>query len=188
MTLAQLLRQPISQAEMAGLVGVSPARISQLVGDGTLVRDECAGAWLLAYCERLRLEAAGRAASGDLDLTTERALLARAQREAQEIKNEVARGTYAPIALLAEVLANASKSIADHLDALPAKLAKTCPDLPDDARTTLMATLAVARNGWVAATRRLAVPEVETVPQDEDEEVDPASAGGPDLDDDEVQP
>lgn len=92
---------------------------------------------------------------GSLDLLTERTLLARAQREAQEIKNEVARGTYAPIEILADVLADASQSIADHLDQLPAGIARVCPELPQFVRDLIMTTAARARNEWVRKTCEL---------------------------------
>ena len=84
----------ITQAEFAVIIGVSEAKVSQLVAEGVIQRGQIAHMWLLEYCERLREVAAGRASveAGGLDLVQERAALARSQREAQEIKNAVARG------------------------------------------------------------------------------------------------
>ena len=77
------------------MVGVSEASISKRVSDGVLIRGECVHAWLIGYCEHLRDQAAGRLGETlGLDLVQERAGLARAQREAQELKNAVARGEY----------------------------------------------------------------------------------------------
>lgn len=86
---------------------------------------------------------------GSLDLLTERAMLARAQREGQEIKNEVARGTYAPIEILADALADASQAVVDRLDQIPAGIARVCPDLPQAVRDLIMTTIAEARNEMV---------------------------------------
>ena len=80
MKVVPLLDQPISQAEFAALIGVSEARVSQLFTEGMLTRGGTAHEQLLAYCERLRDQAAGRMGSdaGGLDLVQERAALARA--------------------------------------------------------------------------------------------------------------
>jgi phage terminase Nu1 subunit (DNA packaging protein) len=53
----------------------------------------------VAYIRRLREQAAGRAAVGDLDLAGERAALAKAQRERIEMQNAVTRGELAPVVL-----------------------------------------------------------------------------------------
>ena len=44
------LDAPISQAEFAQIVGVSEARVSQLVSEGVIVRGDSALEWLTAYC------------------------------------------------------------------------------------------------------------------------------------------
>ncbi|MCS4508902.1 hypothetical protein [Xylophilus ampelinus] len=159
---------PIQQAEFAELVGISPAKVSQLVADGVIVRGQTAHAWILDYCERLREVAAGRASgeAGGLDLVQERAALARAQREGVDIKNAIARGQYAPIELLTAVLATASQSIADRFEALPGALHKVCP-LPVEGRNALETALASARNDWLRSTAALAVEALE---EDDDEE------------------
>lgn len=127
------MRQAISQAEFGAWVGVSEARVSQFMAEGVLTRGESGHEWLIAYCERMRDMAAGRASSelGGLDLVQERAALAREQRLGIAIKNAVARGEYAPISLLAEVLATASQSVSERFEQLPGLLRKGCPELPD---------------------------------------------------------
>ncbi|WP_445289091.1 hypothetical protein [Variovorax atrisoli] len=169
------MRQAISQAEFGAWVGISEARVSQLMAEGVLTRGESGHEWLVAYCERMRDIAAGRASSetGGLDLVQERAALAREQRLGIAIKNAVARGEYAPISLLAEVLATASQSVSERFEQLPGLLRKVCPELPDAARDQVMSAIADARNQWVRATARL-VAEAVTAPDDDlEEEGDP---------------
>lgn len=172
MKVIEQLQQVVSQAEFGQWVGISEARVSQLMSEGVLARGETGHQWLVAYCQRMRDIAAGRASSeaGGLDLVQERAALAREQRHGIALKNAVARGEYAPISLLAEVLATASQSVSERFEQMPGMLRKVCPELPDAARDQLMSAIADARNEWVRATRRLVVEEV-TVP-DEDEEGD----------------
>lgn len=166
-----MMRQSISQAEFGAWVGISEARVSQLVAEGVLTRGESGHEWLIAYCERMRDIAAGRTSSetGGLDLVQERAALAREQRLGIAIKNAVARGEYAPISLLAEVLATASQSVSERFEQLPGLLRKVCPELPDAARDQVMSAIADARNQWVRATARL-VAEAVTPPDDDLEE------------------
>ena len=157
MKVTPLLDQLTSQAEFAEMVGVSEARISQLMADGVMARGDTAHGWLLSYCERLRDQAAGRAGSesGGLDLVQERAALAREQRIAQELKNQTARGEYAPIGLLADVLGRASSSVVDRFDLLEGDLRKACPDIPDEVLLTVLGVNAKARNEWLRSTSRL---------------------------------
>ncbi len=158
------LDAPISQAEFAQIVGVSEARVSQLVSDGVLTRGETAAQWLLAYCERLRDQAAGRLGDSlGLDLVQERAALAREQRIGQEIKNAVARKEYAPVGLLADVLGQAASAVVDQFEQLEGMLKKACPDLPDEAKTTVLTVIAKARNQWIAGTERLVSDSVDAM-------------------------
>ncbi|MFZ7309768.1 hypothetical protein [Comamonas jiangduensis] len=163
----------ISQAEFAQMVGVSEASISKRVSDGVLTRGECAHAWLIAYCEHLRDQAAGRLGETlGLDLVQERAGLARAQRESQELKNAVARGEYAPIGILADVLALASSAIVDRLDQLEGQLRKACPDLPEEARMVILRVIADARNEWIRSTSKLVADSLDRMAQSEADEAD----------------
>jgi phage terminase Nu1 subunit (DNA packaging protein) len=142
----------VSQAEFGNMVGISQQAVSQCVQSGVLTPGgDCAG-WLREYCSNLREVAAGRAAGGSLDLATERALLAREQREGQRIRNAIARGSYASIDLLSDVLANASQSVVDRLDQIPAAISRVCPDLPLAVRDAVMTEIASARNEMVRKT------------------------------------
>ena len=155
MKILPYLDAPISQAEFAQIVGISEARVSTLISEGVLTKGDNAHGWLLGYCERLRDMAAGRASVGGLDLVQERAALARSQREAQELKNAVARGEFAPIGLLADVLGQAASAVVDRMDQVEGDLRKACPDLPEDARVVVLRTLANARNEWIRSTAKL---------------------------------
>lgn len=155
MKILPYLAAPISQAEFAQIVGISEARVSTLISEGVLVKGDSAHGWLLGYCDRLRDMAAGRHSAGGLDLVQERAALARSQREAQELKNAVARGEFAPIGLLADVLGEASSAVVDRMDQVEGDLRKACPDLPEDARVVVLRTLANARNEWIRSTAKL---------------------------------
>lgn len=158
------------------MIGVSEARVSQLVSEGIIVRGDTAHEWLIGYCERLRDQAAGRAGSetGGLDLVQERAALAREQRIAQALKNDISRGEYAPIGLLTDVLATAGAAVVDRFEQLDGALRKACPDLPDEARTTIMTVVASARNEWIRSTAQLVDRSLDDLlaEQAEDDQVD----------------
>lgn len=158
---------------MADIVGVSQQNISALQGEGKLPAVGSTGQIILAYCQRLRDQAAGRmgAEIGGLDLVQERAALAREQRLGIEIKNAVARSEYAPITLLAEVLAAASQSVVERFEQLPSLLKKSCPDLSADANVQIEAIIVAARNEWVRATESLITAKL-TEQDDEFDEVD----------------
>jgi len=117
------------QRQFGQLVGVSQAAITAAVSEGILPRDGTYREWLLAYCGRLREMAAGRYSASDLDLTEERARLARAQSERIEMDNAVTRGELAPIDTLRDTLAPVVAQIAAHLDAIPGKLKREAPHL-----------------------------------------------------------
>ena len=152
---------PISQAEFAEMIGVSEARVSQLVSEKVITRGDTAHEWLLSYCERLRDVSAGRAGSDGTDLAYERALLTRSQREAQDLKNKVARGKFAPIGLLADVLGLASSAVVDHMDQVEGQMRKACPDLPYDALVVVLRVLAGARNEWIRVTTKQISEQIE---------------------------
>lgn len=152
-----------TQATVAAVVGVTQQNISALVVDGKLPAGGSLGDLVQAYCQRLRDQAAGRlgAELGGLDLVQERAALAREQRINIEIKNAVARGEYAPITLLAEVLATASQAVSERFEQLPGALRKACPEMQDSERDQIMSVIADARNEWVRATFKLIVQRLE---------------------------
>lgn len=164
------LQSRATQAQVAMVVGVSQQAISAMVSEGKLA---CDGALLgdvvAAYCERLRDQAAGRLGDGvgGLDLVQERAALAREQRLSQAMKNAVARGEYAPIGALADVLGMASSAVVDRIDQLDGALRKACPDLPEDVRSTVLQVIASARNEWIRSTAKLITTEVQGMVDDD---------------------
>lgn len=160
-----------TQAALAVLVGVSQQAISALMAEGKLPSEGTLGQLLLAYCERLREQAAGRLGDEDngLSLTGERAALARAQREGIEIKNAVLRGEYAAVSLLAETLATASQAVAERFEHLPGRMRQAVPDLPAAALEQALAVLAEARNEWVRSTVALVAARIEPELEVDDE-------------------
>ncbi len=167
------LAAPATQSDVAMVVGVSQQAISALVTEGKLQTAGTLGEVLQAYCQRLRLQAAGRMGDevGGLDLVQERAALAREQREGQAIKNAVARKEFAPVGLLADVLGMAASAVVDRFDQLEGALRKACPDLPDDAKTTVQSVIAAARNEWIRSTERLVTEAIDAMlaAQDDDD-------------------
>lgn len=168
----------MTQAAFGELVGMSQQAVSEFIKVAALGPGVSGAEMLLAYCERLREVAAGRgyADAGGLDLAQERAALAREQRLGHEIKNAVARKTYAPIALLAETLATASQAVVERFEQLPAALKRSCPDLPEQARDQVMSAIAAARNEWFARTVQLVTEQISV-----DEFADEAGGGDEDL-------
>jgi phage terminase Nu1 subunit (DNA packaging protein) len=144
-----------TQSAVAAVVGVSQQAISAMQADGRLPSAGTNAEIVHAYCARLREQAAGRYTEGPLDLSQERAALAREQRAGLEIKNAVLRGDYAAVTLLADVLATASQAVSERFDHLPGVLKKACPQLDDAARDQVVAVIAAARNEWVRATAEL---------------------------------
>jgi len=166
--------KPLLQADLAAHLDMSDRNLRELLttlalDHKTATVDEVR----IAYIRRLREQAAGRmgATENGLDLAAERAALAKAQREGVEIKNNVLRGDYAAVTLLAEVLANASQSVAERFDHLPGLLRKTLPDLPQAAVDQVMAVIATARNEWTRSTVELVRTSL-AAPDDDEPELD----------------
>jgi len=153
------LTAQITQQRFGEVVGVSQQAVSDLVRRGVLSEIAPAGAWLLAYCGHLREVAAGRATSGDLDLASERAALAKAQREKIEMQNAVTRGELAPVALLEQVLSATASRVAGILDAIPGMVRRRVPQLSADDIVLVAEEVARARN--TVAGMRLVDVDVE---------------------------
>lgn len=100
----------------------------------------------VAYIRRLREQAAGRAAVGNIDLATERALLAREQREKIAMQNAVTRGELAPVILIEQVLSNAASKVAGIFDAIPGMVRRRVPQLSADDVSMIAEEIAKARN------------------------------------------
>lgn len=165
------LDQQATQAAFGELVGIAQPSVSTLMTEGKLPSSGTLRELLLAYCQRLRDQAAGRL--GDtmgLDLVQERAALAREQREGQAIKNAVARREFAPVGLLADVLGMAASAVVDRFDQLEGALRKACPDLPDEAKTTIQQVIASARNEWIRSTERTVFDRIDSMLTDQDDD------------------
>ena len=161
------------QAEIAAHLDISDRRVREIATEWSV--DSAAlslAEWRVRYIRQLREQAAGRAGAGDLDLVQERAALAREQREGQAIKNAVARKEFAPVGLLADVLGMAASAVVDRFDQLEGALRKACPDLPDEAKTTVQQVIANARNEWLRGTAALVADGLDAMLAGQDEEGD----------------
>ena len=152
-------------------MGVTQPAISAMMADRRLPQN---GTWLeliRAYVGQLRKTAAGRGEEVS-ELARQKTLLIKAQTEAQDLKNAVARGEYAPIGILADVLALASSAIVDRLNQLEGQLRKACPDLPEEARMVILRVIADARNEWIRSTSKLVADSLDRMAQSEADEAD----------------
>lgn len=154
----------VRQADFAELVGISQQAVSQLIQKGALEPGDTLGRWILDYCDRLRDQAAGRDADGSL--SKERAALARTQRVGQEIRNAKEMGEWAPIGLLADVLALAASAVTDRFDSLEGAIRKACPDLPGTARDEIRKVIVSARAEWISSTAQLVDKALDAVTED----------------------
>lgn len=166
-------RQP-TQMEIAEHLDMSDRNLRDLLQSLNMDHKQVSlSALRVAYIRRLRDQAAGRlgAETGGLDLVQERAALAREQRKGQAIKNAVARKEYAPVGLLADVLGMAASAVVDRFDQLDGAMRKACPDLPEEAKTTVQQVIANARNEWIRSTERLVTEAIDAMlaAQDDDD-------------------
>lgn len=143
----------MTQQAFGALVGVSQQAIGSLVGRGVIDQEMTGHQMLQAYCSHLREHAAGRASDGDLDLSQERAALARSQRETVDMKNAVTRGELAYVTLIEQVLSNAGSKIAGILEAIPGAVKRRVPSLPASEIKAISTEIARARN--IVATMSL---------------------------------
>lgn len=104
----------------------------------------------VAYIRRLREQAAGRAAAGDLDLAGERARLAKEQADRVAMQNAVTRGELAPVVLLEQVLAATAGKVAGIFDAIPGMVRRRVPRLTREELDLIAAEIAKARNAVAA--------------------------------------
>lgn len=100
----------------------------------------------VAYIRHLREQAAGRAASGDLDLATERARLAKEQADKVAMQNAVTRGDLAPVVMIEEVLTKTAARVAGIFDAIPGLVRRRVPSLRSEDIDLIAAEIARVRN------------------------------------------
>lgn len=123
----------------------------------------------VAYIRHLREQAAGRAASGDLDLATERARLAKEQADKVAMQNAVTRGDLAPVVMIEEVLTKTAARIAGIFDAIPGLVRRRVPSLRAEEIELISAEISRVRN--VVAAMSLADLNDEQVAANESENV-----------------
>lgn len=124
------------------------------------------------YIRRLREQAAGRFASGDLDLAGERARLAKEQADKVAMQNAVTRNELAPVYLIEEVLAKAGARAAKILDTLLGTIRRREPSLSADTLSAIARDIAKVRN--LAAAVSLADLREEGQPDDQGDDHAPA--------------
>lgn len=144
----------VSGRDLEDFFGVSAVTVSALTKKGVIVRlghgSYALRASTRAYVAHLREQAAGRAASDDdngpPDLARERALLARAQREGQVMKNAVLRGELLPVDDVEAVVGAVLDATRAKVLALPTKIAPRCVGLKHltEARDVLAASVTEA--------------------------------------------
>jgi phage terminase Nu1 subunit (DNA packaging protein) len=113
--------------EVAAHLGVTIKYVQDLIANGTIAKkgrgeydlDECRQ----SYIARLRESAAGRANAGDLNLTDERARLAKEQADAKEMENAITRGELVYIEDVAKRVEVALSNVKTKLLAVPTKVA-----------------------------------------------------------------
>lgn len=136
-----------TQSEFGGIVGISQPAVSGLIQRGVLAEGATVGEWVLAYCDHLREVAAGRTSDTEgVNLVTERALLAREQREKIAMQNAVTRKELAPAYALEEILTRAGTRAAKILDTIPGEIKRRVPQLTADDIRVVASTVAKARN------------------------------------------
>lgn len=138
--------KPTTQQRFAEIVGISQQAVSDLCRREVLMQGQNAGEWLQRYCSHLREQAAGRAANGDLDLATERAALARAQREKIEMQNDVMRKEFGPIEAMEMGLSDVMARVASKLETIPGKLKIASDQLTAEDLDLVSGVLADVRN------------------------------------------
>jgi len=136
------LDNSITQREFAELIGVSEPAVSGLVKRGVLMPERTAAEWVLAYCEHLREQAAGRS----VELSTERAGLAKEQKLRARIAKLKELGEWAPIENLTLVLSRVTAQIASAFDAIPGALKRAYPELTAEQLNLIRGELGNARN------------------------------------------
>jgi len=164
----------MTQARFGSLVGVSQQAIGKLVEKGVIDSSMSGQAMLHAYCSHLRETAAGRQATDgdlDLDLVTERALLAREQRVRLAMQNGVTRKELAPVVLIEEVLAKAGSRIGGIFDAIPGAVKRRVPSLSSEEIGNIEKEIVKARNIVAAISLDdLREPDEDAEPADQAQE------------------
>ena len=144
-----------TQQEIAHHLDISDRRLRELLTEFGLDHKSVPLSEIrIRYIRKLREEAAGRAAGGDLDLAVERARLAKEQADRISMQNAVTRAELAPAYLIEEVLAKAGSRAAKILDTIPGMIRRRVAALTADDLAVIAGEIAKARN--IAAAVSLA--------------------------------
>lgn len=176
MTRAKLKTKPFdldaqcTQDEFAAIVGLSKTAVSLMLKDGKIAHGQTAREWTIAYCARLRANAAGRGADGDL--AAERAKLIAVQRQREELKLARDLGESIDSIALAQVLALLGSLIASKLEPIPARAKVACPELSADALRAIEIEVTEARNIAAAACVELLTTLTEDMTDEEEEQAE----------------
>lgn len=137
----------LNQKVIAEHLDLSQAAVSQWLGRlGIDLKASDLDKIRVAYIRAIREQAAGRAASGDLDLATERARLAREQADKIAMQNAVTRGELTQTVIIEQVLAGTAAKIAGVLDAIPGMIRRRVPQLSAADIDVISGEIAKARN------------------------------------------
>jgi len=140
------LNEVPTRSILGTVFGVSRQTIDKLIKNNVLDTGATLGEQLQLYCSNLREQAAGRLASGDFDLATERAALAHEQRLRLEMQNAVTRQEYGPIIQMELGLADVLSMVGSKLDTIVGKLRKRSDVLTSDDLETVSQVIADVRN------------------------------------------
>lgn len=120
---------------MAELLGVSLVTVDNLANDGKIVRLRPGEFDMVesvrTYTAYLRNVAGNRSGDDDanLNLTEQRAKLARAQTEAQEFKNQIAQGEYVKADEVERTWADFLRNLRSRVLAVPSRVRQVVPTL-----------------------------------------------------------
>ena len=121
-------------ATVARVLDLSERRVQQLAREGTIPRAKHGQYDLIAcvqcYIRHLRAVAAGHTSKdGDLDLTAERARLAREQADAQALKNAQQRGELIPRERFQPAFGTILSVFQSRMRSVPSRVAQVLPHL-----------------------------------------------------------
>lgn len=138
--------------QVAAHLGVSTKTVQDLLANGVIQKqargeydlDQC----LRAYISRLREMAASRVGNGDLNLTDERARLAKEQADAKEMENAITRGDLVYIEDVAKRVEESLAKVRTRLLAIPTKVAPeaAAADDPKEVQTLIERQIIEALN------------------------------------------
>jgi len=132
----------VTQAAFGDIIGVSAPAVSGLLRRGVIEQDGSLADWIISYCGNLREQAAGRS----MELSEERAGLAREQKLLARIRKQRELGEWAPVENLTLALSKVTSQMASIFDSIPVHLKRSYSEISEDQMTIVRQELAKARN------------------------------------------